>query len=97
MLKRETGMTDEAIEGWAVMLQRDVKKQNRLESKLALDAGMGGTRGAAVGQPELASTAYRRPNAKTAVGEFEDAESDAGSSTGARGRGRGRGCGQVGG
>lgn len=90
-LKRETGMTDEAIEGWAVMLQRDMKRQTRLESKLALDAGMGGAGAAAVGQPELASTAYRRPNAKTAVGEFEDPESDAGSSAGARGGGRGRG------
>lgn len=89
-LKRETGMTDEAIEGWAVMLQRDVKKQNRLESKLALDAGMGGANGTAVGQPELASTAYRRPNAKSAA-EIEDSESDAGPSAGARGRGRGRG------
>lgn len=91
MLKRETGMTDEAIEGWAVMLQRDMKKQSRLESKFSLNAGMGGAGGAAVGQPELASTAYRRPNVKTAVGEVEDPESDAGSSVGARGRGRGRG------
>jgi activating signal cointegrator complex subunit 2 len=90
-LKRETGMTDEAIEGWAVMLRRDMKKQTRLESKMALNAGMGGAGGAAVGQPELASTAYRRPNVKTAVGEVEDPESDAGSSVGARGGGRGRG------
>jgi activating signal cointegrator complex subunit 2 len=90
-LKHETGMTDEAIEGWAVMLQRDVKKQTRLESKLALDAGIGSAGGAAVGQPELASTAYRRPNTQTAVGDYEDPDSDAGSSASARGRGRGRG------
>lgn len=98
-LKREIGMADEAIEGWAVMLQRDLKKQTRLESKLALEAGIGGAAGgAAVGQPELASTAYRRPNAKTAVGEFEDPDSDAGSSAGlnATARGRGRGIGGTG-
>ena len=68
-----------------------MKKQNRLDSRLALDAGIGGAGGAAVGQPELASTAYRRPNAKSTVGEFEGTESDSGSSAGARGRGRGRG------
>uniref|UniRef100_A0A093Y613 CUE domain-containing protein 3 n=1 Tax=Talaromyces marneffei PM1 TaxID=1077442 RepID=A0A093Y613_TALMA len=90
-LKRETGMTDEAIEGWAVMLQRDMKKQTRLESKLTLEAGMGCAGGVAIGQPELASTAYRRPNAKTITSEFEDPESDAGSSANTRGRGSGRG------
>ena len=31
VLKRETGMTDEAIEGWAIMLSRDPKRLKHLE------------------------------------------------------------------
>jgi activating signal cointegrator complex subunit 2 len=86
-LKRGTGMTDEAIEGWAVMLQRDAKKQSRLERKVALDTGLSGAGSA--GQPGLAPTAYRRPNVK-ALDESEDAEGeDFGDHPSARGRGRG--------
>lgn len=86
-LKRETGMTDEAIEGWAVMLQRDPKKQSRLEGKLALAAGAG----VAAAQPELDSTAYRRTKPKTAENSEEDDASDGGgpAAEGSRGRGRG--------
>lgn len=90
-LKRETGMTDEAIEGWALMLQRDTKKQSRLEGKLAFEAGMGGSGGCMTGQPNLPPTAYRRPNAKGVVDETEDIESDVGSSPGVTATGRGRG------
>ncbi|RDW72292.1 ASCC2 family CUE domain-containing protein [Aspergillus mulundensis] len=61
-LKRESGLTDEAIEGWAVMLNRDPKRLARLESKLALSAGGGFTPGVVGGlsQPEIPSTSYRR-------------------------------------
>jgi activating signal cointegrator complex subunit 2 len=34
-LKRETGMSDEQIEGWAIMLKKDSKLQGRLENKYA--------------------------------------------------------------
>ncbi|CRG91054.1 hypothetical protein PISL3812_08102 [Talaromyces islandicus] len=91
-LKREMGMTDEAIEGWAVMLQRDAKREARLESKIALGAGVAAG-GAAAGQPDLASTAYRKPKADLGSDEEEedgDGDRTAGS---ARGRGRGRGGG----
>ncbi|OKL58109.1 hypothetical protein UA08_06476 [Talaromyces atroroseus] len=94
-LKRETGMTDEAIEGWAVMLQRDAKRQSRLERKLALETGLegAGTGAGVAGQPTLASTAYRRPNAKAALDEAEDVQGDISSSVGDRGNARGRGRG----
>lgn len=82
-LKGETGMTDEAIEGWAVMLQRDPKRLSKLEDRLALSAG---TPGGAIAQPELPSTSYRRPRA-----DEESEESDAHGGYGGRGRGRGRG------
>ncbi|EED14587.1 CUE domain protein, putative [Talaromyces stipitatus ATCC 10500] len=90
-LKHETGMTDEAIEGWAAMLQRDKKKQSRLETRLALEAGMGGAGGAAASQPELGSAAYRRPGAITVADEDESPEKNDGSSTGLNARSRGRG------
>ena len=79
-LKVETGMTDEAIEGWAIMLQRDPRKLKRLEAQSGAFDGR---------QTELPSTAYREP-----VGGTEDEESDAmqhGERGGFRGRGRGRG------
>ncbi|KAJ5510497.1 Ubiquitin system component Cue [Penicillium expansum] len=76
-LKRETEMTDEAIEGWAVMLTRDPKRLAKLEDRLAMDAG--GPPGAgSLNQPELRSTSYRRPQPR------EDGEdgSDEGESSG---------------
>ncbi|KAE8145627.1 hypothetical protein BDV25DRAFT_144482 [Aspergillus avenaceus] len=82
-LKRETGMTDEAIEGWAVMLTRDAKRMSQLEDKLALSAG---TPGGVLTQPELKSTSYRRPG----PGEESD-DADESSGSGFRGRGSARG------
>lgn len=38
-LKSETGMTDEAIEGWGVMLQRDPRRVRRLEAEYATFSG----------------------------------------------------------
>ena len=49
-LRKETGMTDEAIEGWGVMLRRDPKKIRRLEEQSSMFAGE---------QNELKSTAWR--------------------------------------
>jgi activating signal cointegrator complex subunit 2 len=89
LLKQETNMTDEAIEGWAVMLLRDPKRLSRLENKLADD--LSGVGGGALNQPELAPTSYRKPHPTE-----EDSDEDGGSSGYARGRG-GRGSGGRGG
>ncbi|KAK2802541.1 hypothetical protein FQN50_007347 [Emmonsiellopsis sp. PD_5] len=88
-LRKETGMTDEAIEGWAVMLARDAKRMARMEHAFVLGAGLGG---AASGQPELPATAYRR-----AAGEDEEGGERGGSGRGRGGRGWGRGRGGGGG
>ncbi|KAL2852296.1 hypothetical protein BJX68DRAFT_62987 [Aspergillus pseudodeflectus] len=97
-LRRETGLTDEAIEGWAVMLTRDPKRLAKLEDRLALSAAPG----ARMAQPELASTSYRRPKV-TGDGEEESGTegeqhgSMRGRGRGGIGRGRGRGRGGGGG
>ncbi|EMF08906.1 uncharacterized protein SEPMUDRAFT_73190 [Sphaerulina musiva SO2202] len=85
-LKQQTGMTDEQIEGWALMLQRDPKRLQRLETQQS---------GAFTGQQtELASTAYHGSAGNT---ETEDSDAAQGSRGGFRGRGRGRGRGGGGG
>ncbi|KAL1859429.1 hypothetical protein Plec18167_006612 [Paecilomyces lecythidis] len=102
-LKRETGMTDEAIEGWAVMLARDPKRLSKLESKMAL--GASGAGGGAMGQPDLPSTSYRKPRSddeededETGDGAGPASRGRGGSGRGGRGRGRGgRGRGGRGG
>ncbi|KAJ5668194.1 uncharacterized protein N7477_006764 [Penicillium maclennaniae] len=91
-LKRDTNMTDEAIEGWAVMLARDPKRLAKLEDSLAVDAGGAGA--GALNQPSLPSTSYRRPQRDDDSGD--DGETEHGGSRGrgggsGRGRGRGRG------
>lgn len=94
-LKRETGMTDEAIEGWALMLERDPKRKSRLEAKLALEAGGGAGGTGAIAQPKLPSTAYRRPKAKDAEADTTETtgaeESEEASDGAAAGGGRGGG------
>lgn len=88
LLKQETNMTDETIEGWAVMLLRDPKRLSKLENKLADE--LGGAGGGALNQPELAPTSYRKPHPTE-----EDSDEGGESSGYARGRGgssgRGRG------
>ncbi|OQD77075.1 hypothetical protein PENDEC_c003G06661 [Penicillium decumbens] len=93
-LKRDTNMTDEAIEGWAVMLSRDPKRLAKLEDKLTVDAGGAGA--GALNQPSLPSTSYRRP--QTEDDSMDDGEAgQAGRGRGGgRGRGRGRGRGGPG-
>ena len=82
-LKTETGMTDEAIEGWGIMIGRDVRALRRLEGKYGAFQG---------GQRELTPTAWRG----TSDGEEpEDAGRGRGQGRGrGRGEGRGRGAGR---
>jgi activating signal cointegrator complex subunit 2 len=71
-LRDETGLTDEAIEGWAVVLSRDPRQMRRLEAKFSKFSGA---------QAELAPTSWR---ANTAGSGTEDSDADGGG----RGRGR---------
>jgi len=85
-LKSETGMTDEAIEGWAIMLQRDPRRLRKLEERFGAFDGK---------QTELGRTAYRESPAGTET-EDSDAPGGRGGSRGRGGRGggsRGRGRG----
>ncbi|RYO78227.1 hypothetical protein DL762_008803 [Monosporascus cannonballus] len=80
-LRQETGMTDEAIEGWAVMLGRSPQQMKQLEMKYSAFGGE---------QPALAPTSWR------AGSEQGDSDTDGGGASGSRGggpRGRGRGRG----
>ncbi|PSN62676.1 hypothetical protein BS50DRAFT_532135 [Corynespora cassiicola Philippines] len=86
-LKSETGMTDEAIEGWAVMLGRDPKRLRRLEAKFSTFSGQ---------QRELASTAYRGSPAESGAEADGSGDGQRGGRGGFSGRGRGRGRGRGG-
>ncbi|OCK84415.1 hypothetical protein K432DRAFT_288989 [Lepidopterella palustris CBS 459.81] len=93
-LKGETGMTDETIEGWAIMIGRDPRRLRRLEAKFSTFAGQ---------QRELAPTAYRASPADSGA-EGDNSGADTGGDGrggrgggGYRGRGRGRGRGGHGG
>ena len=93
-LRSETGMTDEAIEGWAIMLQRDPRKLKRLEAKASIAAGMSQQRG-------LGRTAWidTRADSGTATEEEADTDGDTpapGGGRGGGGMGRGRGAGRGG-
>jgi len=82
-LKSQTGMTDEAIEGWAVMVRRDPRRLRKLEAKYAMLGGQ---------QKELQSTAWRG-NAAGSATEDSEASGGEGGRGGFRARGRGRGFG----
>lgn len=78
-LRVETGLTDEAIEGWSIMLSRDPRRIRKLENKYSQFEG---------GQVRLNSTKW------TAAGSgAEESDFDA-SRDGFRGRGRGVGRGR---
>ena len=80
-LKSETGMTDEAIEGWALMLQREPGRLRVLEGKHAAFTSQ---------QRQLAST-------KWSAGDDDDSGHESGRGRGGlRGRGRTRGRGGKG-
>ncbi|KAF2258569.1 hypothetical protein CC78DRAFT_504426 [Lojkania enalia] len=91
-LKTVTGMTDEAIEGWAVMLQRDPRRLRRLEVRYSIFSGQKTT---------LASTSYRRSPVDSGTEGDEASEGGQRSGrdgfSGRQGRGRGRGWGRRGG
>ncbi|KAF1843999.1 uncharacterized protein K460DRAFT_317050 [Cucurbitaria berberidis CBS 394.84] len=89
-LKSEIGMTDEAIEGWGIMIGRDPKRLRRLEAKFATFAGQ---------QRELQSTSWRdSPGASGDEGSGDGQGGRGGRGAfGGRGRGRGRGRGGPGG
>ncbi|CAN8105377.1 unnamed protein product [Discula destructiva] len=83
-LRMETGMTDEAVEGWAVMLNRNAQQKRRLEMKYSAVNSFTGQ------QTELVSTSWRDG--------AEGSDTDGGSGRGGyQGRGRGRGRGGRGG
>lgn len=93
-LKSETGMTDEAIEGWGVMNARDPRRLRRLEAKFE---GFGGQ------QSWLEKTRYREGEG-TDESDVGDGTAGGGGGGGrgrgdgfwrGRGRGRGRGGGSV--
>ena len=52
-LQRETGLTNEGLEGWAIMIARDPRRLKKLEAKYSAEMTFHGT------QRELGSTAYR--------------------------------------
>jgi len=87
-LKRETGMTDEAIEGWSIMLQRDSRRLKKLEAHF-WDRAFDGH------QPALAATAYRESPGITEEESLEALQQFDRPGV-FRGRGRGRGLGRGG-
>ncbi|KAL2150443.1 hypothetical protein VTH82DRAFT_7006 [Thermothelomyces myriococcoides] len=88
-LRAETGLTDEVIEGWAVMLGRDAAMKRRLTARYGEWTGE---------QAELPSTAWRAGDDGEEGGRGEGGSEGAsggrgrgGGGGGGRGRGRGRG------
>ncbi|KAL8862520.1 MAG: hypothetical protein Q9178_001018 [Gyalolechia marmorata] len=81
-LRNETGMTDEAVEGWAIMLGRDPRRLRRLEAKFEMFGGQ---------QRQLDRTSYREGSGT------EESDRGEGSSSQGRGGYRGRGRGGRGG
>jgi activating signal cointegrator complex subunit 2 len=85
-LKEETGMTDEVIEGWSLILLRDPQRLRRLEAKFSGFSGV---------QRKLAATSWRADDGASGNEESDSSGRAKGDSKG-RGRGRsGRGRGGV--
>lgn len=84
-LKQDTGMTDEAIEGWGLMLGRNAAQMKSLDLKYNSFGG---------NQNTLASTAWR---AGAESGNDESGAEAGPARGGHQGRGRGRGRGRGGG
>ncbi|MCJ1450703.1 hypothetical protein MMC28_001036 [Mycoblastus sanguinarius] len=88
-LKVETGMTDEAIEGWGIMVGRDPRRLKRLEAKFEMSGG---------GQQRaLQGTAWKGDSETEGTEDSDAGRGRGGRGGGARGRGRGRGRGSAGG
>lgn len=79
-LKSETGMTDEAIEGWGIMVGRDPRRLGRLKRKYEMGGGPQ--------QRALEGTAWRADSGT------EDSDATRAARGGRGGRARGRGAGQ---
>jgi activating signal cointegrator complex subunit 2 len=98
-LKQETGMGDEQIEGWAVMLSRDDASLQKLENKYVGPASFGGQ------QKALRTTKWSASPSGTATATEEETDTDGDGGNGSvrggalggspirggRGYGRGRG------
>lgn len=89
-LKRETGMSDEQIEGWAIMLKKDPKRQDQLEKKYSASHTFRGNQQAALAPtrwqgdaPEESEVGEGGPAGRNGQGQ--------GSERGARSSGRGGG------
>ncbi|XWW92527.1 hypothetical protein V2A60_000450 [Cordyceps javanica] len=79
-LRGDTGMADEAIEGWALMLTRNAGQMRRLEAKYAFSGQ----------QRQLDRTAWRDSGAEDSdVGGGDTAAAGGGRGRGGGGRGRG--------
>lgn len=87
-LRKETGMSDEMIEGWAVMIVRDPRMQRRLEA--ASQTSFNG------GQNSLERTSYRHKADDDGTGTDSDHPSNRGRGGSMRGRGRARSRGRGG-
>lgn len=87
-LRSATGLTDEALEGWAVMVSRDPRRMRRMEERFAFDGAQQG----AVGRSK-----WQAPTEDEEGGSGEDGprRGGFGGRGGGRGRGRGRGRGNV--
>ena len=87
-LRTETGMTDEAIEGWAIMIGRDPRRLRRLEAKFEMGGG-----GQRPFQRALEGTAWKGDSGTEGT-EDSDIGGAARGERGGRARGRGGGGGQ---
>ncbi|KAL5627784.1 hypothetical protein BROUX41_002532 [Berkeleyomyces rouxiae] len=81
-LREETGMTDEALEGWMIILNRSPQLKRRLEARFSTFDGT---------QTKLTSSRWTRPTDEL------DSESGPGPSDAGQGRGGHRGRGRGGG
>ncbi|KAK6220620.1 hypothetical protein LQW54_002065 [Pestalotiopsis sp. IQ-011] len=86
-LKNDTGMTDEAIEGWAVMLGRNASQLRSLEMKYSAANAFTSQ------QTALASTSWKASPGGSGAEEFGQESGGPNARGGGRGRGRGRGRG----
>jgi activating signal cointegrator complex subunit 2 len=80
-LRLDTGMADEALEGWAIMLKRSPQQQRKLEEKFAFKGE----------QLKLDRSSWKASPAGSGMEESDTDGPGRGGARGGRGRGRGRG------
>ncbi|CAG8972892.1 hypothetical protein HYALB_00001312 [Hymenoscyphus albidus] len=78
VLKSETGMTDESLEGWALMLSRDNRQMRRLEAKFSHFGGE---------QRELKASSWRATATPGGSGTEDSDVNERGGNPNDRGRG----------